>query len=125
VGCRAIHDVVSVDFVFSFLGVSRHEEFKATTKQICHKKNSELRKSNYPWHLSNTFFSFSASAALAIGETNVTLLLMLTIAIVQKIALPRVAVFRFLRLICIPGAIFVGNWPKIKISWPENTQLTN
>jgi hypothetical protein len=31
------------------------------------------------------------------------------------------AVFRFLRGICIPGTIFLGNWPKI--SWPEKVQL--
>jgi hypothetical protein len=31
------------------------------------------------------------------------------------------AVFRFLRGICTPGAIFLGNWPKI--SWPEKVQL--
>jgi hypothetical protein len=29
--------------------------------------------------------------------------------------------FRFLRGICIPGTIFLGNWPKI--SWPEKVQL--
>ena len=30
-------------------------------------------------------------------------------------------VFRFLRGMCIPGTIFLGNWPKI--SWPEEVQL--
>jgi hypothetical protein len=33
----------------------------------------------------------------------------------------RLAVFRFLRGMCIPGTIFLGNWPKI--SWPEKVQL--
>ena len=31
------------------------------------------------------------------------------------------AVFRFLRGICIPGTMFLGNWPKI--SWPEKVRL--
>jgi hypothetical protein len=38
----------------------------------------------------------------------------------QQIDFP-LAVFRFLRGICIPGAIFLGNLPKI--SWSEKVQL--
>jgi hypothetical protein len=41
-------------------------------------------------------------------------------AIAQETDFP-LAVFRFLRGICIPGTIFLGNWPKI--SWPEKVQL--